>query len=472
MSNRSRAIGGAIVAILCLGVARSSAEGNRFWLAAQHSWHAKKGFYLNFENKPNADGMCPIQTLKIVLGVADGSRWRFITDFPRWQLEHRYQIRAVISPNRAELWLDNQRLASSEGQWDVHDGHLTMSHVPSYADGPADYLIEQHDLTVKAGNALVGQEAFPTPSGSIALRLFAEGWSVVRNWRLPADSEVTLTAHFTISKRPALHELAPFVDRYGQSVHATDQKVLSDEQLRQDIVTEDQRLESMPPLPRRDAYGGNREAGWTENATGFFRITRRDGFFWLVSPEGNPCFYVGINSMPATTWSLTPIQNREFLFEWLPPRNPPWNAAWKHNCWGSQDGDYLCLHTCNLIRKYGPETWSEQATERAVRRCLAFGFCGGGKWGTPQGLVRTPVLRRSGVPLLIEHPDVFDQKVRKAFRSVIEKQVAPSRDDPFVLGWSLGNEYAEVIKTKEIRDILAKPAPVPAKRALVDEAYK
>jgi hypothetical protein len=41
-----------------------------------------------------------------------------------------------------------------------------------------------------------------------------------------------------------------------------------------------------------------------------------------------------------------------------------------------------------------------------------------------------------------------------------------------VLGWSLGNEYDEIIKRGEIETILAKPADVPAKRALVDHAVK
>jgi hypothetical protein len=44
--------------------------------------------------------------------------------------------------------------------------------------------------------------------------------------------------------------------------------------------------------------------------------------------------------------------------------------------------------------------------------------------------------------------------------------------DPFVVGWSVGNEYDEIIKPGEIQDILKMPGTVPAKRALADYALE
>lgn len=130
--------------------------------------------------------------------------------------------------------------------------------------------------------------------------------------------------------------------------------------------------------------------------------------------------------------------------------------------WEAKRGFYL--------RKYGPEAWEAQVTAQALRRVQAWGFCGGGGWGAPAGLVSTPVLHRGGVPILAGHPDAFDPAVCKVLRDVIAAQIAPRRQDPLILGWSLGNEMDEVIRSDEVRAILRLGADVAAKRAFVDQA--
>ena len=196
---------------------------------------------------------------------------------------------------------------------------------------------------------------------------------------------------------------------------------------------------------------------------------RRNGYWWLITPAGNPCFYLGVCVVPGQTWDTTPVSEREFLFEWLPPREAPWAAAWSKNQWGINDGtEYVCLHTCNLIRKYGLTGWMEQAAARGIRRLKAWGFSGGGKWGAPPETVSAPVLSAGATPRIARHPDVFDSEVCATFRRELERQIAPNRDNPRVIGWSLGNEWDEIITRDEIAEILRKPAETPAKRALVD----
>ena len=108
----------------------------------------------------------------------------------------------------------------------------------------------------------------------------------------------------------------------------------------------------------------------------------------------------------------------------------------------------------------------------AIRRLNAWGFGGGGKWGAPPDTVQTPVLWFGQTPKLAGHPDVFDPLVCEAGRRDLEAQIAPRRDSPYVLGWSLGNEYDEIIKRSEIAEILRLPAEVPAKQALIDHAVE
>jgi len=269
-----------------------------------------------------------------------------------------------------------------------------------------------------------------------------------------------------------LKHWAPFIDRYGQCRYADwAEKVRSDDDLRGDIAREDAGLAKTPPSADYDEYGGYKKAGWRERATGFFRVARRKGYWWLITPAGNPCFYTGVCVMPAQTWPTTPITGRESLFEWLPPHEKPWSAAWLTNAWGMSDGtEYACLYACNLIRKYGATDWQEQAAARAIRRMRAWGFSGGGKWGAPPGLVSAPGFTTGAAPRLVRHCDVFDPQVCEKIRRELQSVITPRRDDATILGWSLGNEWDEIVTRSEVTGILAKSAETPAKRAFVDYA--
>jgi hypothetical protein len=94
-----------------------------------------------------------------------------------------------------------------------------------------------------------------------------------------------------------------------------------------------------------------------------------------------------------------------------------------------------------------------------------------GKWSdeTP-GLCVTPVLGRTGVPILVRHPDIFDTSVQTAFRNVLNAQVSPHRTDPLIVGWTVGSEWDEIVTTDETSAMLNLASSVPAKRALVDQA--
>jgi hypothetical protein len=70
--------------------------------------------------------------------------------------------------------------------------------------------------------------------------------------------------------------------------------------------------------PKHDRFGGL-EGGASFRATGFFRTERRDGRWWLVTPEGNPFFSIGMDVVSAA--SLTYVDGREFMFRDLPVRN-------------------------------------------------------------------------------------------------------------------------------------------------------
>lgn len=264
---------------------------------------------------------------------------------------------------------------------------------------------------------------------------------------------------------------APIVDRYGQYLPATwPQKVTSDADILAAKQQEDRLMKTLWQPPRhRDPFGGATDLGWNSKATGFYRVEQHNGKWWFISPDGNPCFYTGVCTVP-TLINGTPITGREALFQWLPPHEGTYAPAWGKSPWNSNDTtDYFSFDTANLIRKFGP-SWPQQARQEAVERLQHWGFCGAGKWS--ERLPNTPSLPVLwySADYIGRHPDVFNPNVRAQIRGSLEQQIAPQRNDPYILGWSIKNEFDEVITTQEIRELLLKGANVPAKRALVEEA--
>jgi hypothetical protein len=454
------------VAIICVVIVMAppmcawaaSPSTCRFYIASQHDYDQKVGFYLDLKGPDVAE-------LTLALSVGDGKQWRRAESKPRFAAGREYEIRAVVAPDRAQLFVDGKLAAESVGEWEPMLGQLDINFRPPFTpQGEWLAMVRTISAIVSRAGADVRRldsDFSATFMRPLPLQLFEPGDRRLDDLPVMAGETVTIRAAVRF-ETATLKQYAPFIDAYGQCRYGDwPEKIRSDDDLKRDIALEDAELAKMPLSTDYDQYGGYLTAGWRQPATGFFGVVQRDSYWWFISPEGNPCFYLGVSEIPAMKGPSTPVTGREFLFEWLPPREQPWERAW-----GGGDPASISFYACNLIRKYGPD-YAGQITERAVRRVRAWGF-GGGKWGAPAGLVSAPVLGRGNTPSLVQHPDVFDPQVCEVFRRALEGQIAPSRDDPRILGWSLGNEWAEIIAPTEVNAILAKSAEVPAKRALID----
>ena len=452
-----------------------TAGENRLWLASQSDFGARRGFYLAFENHA-PDGTPPkLATLRLILGVADGKTWSFLDDTPVWEYGHDYHAQAVIAPGHAELWVDGQKIkGTDQALMPDPSGTLTAGLIPGWAGVPAEYLLLERSctLTTQGGKTL----AVPLPDMTAlppALTLFEPQAPVGVPFLSDPARTLTVDVTFRIVPRPAdPRTLAPFVDKYGQPVAARyPGKITSDAQLAATAREETRRMAAWGRPAKRDAYGGDLGTGWQEPPAGYYRTVQKNGYWWLLTPLGHPCFYTGLCTAPALAWDKTPTTGREWVWESLPLRTGVSASAWAKNSWGEAgDTDYFAPHAANMLRKYGPD-WQTSEKTRTVRRLQTWGFSGLGKWCDPSpGTPDLPVLSLGGVPKLTRHADVFDAAVQAALRAALEKQIAPRRTDPAVVGWSIGNEYDEIITPQEIKDILAKPDSIPARRALLDEA--
>jgi hypothetical protein len=182
------------------------------------------------------------------------------------------------------------------------------------------------------------------------------------------------------------------VDAFGQFLPGEwPEKVSSVEMLRAKGNDEERALAQwLADLPKRDRFGGLLDTGGFR-ATGFFRTERRDGRWWLVTPEGNGFFSIGMDVIALA--GETYVDGREFMFRDLPPPDGELAAHWSErddraSLWPRSDrafnhGRAFNFYTANLQRKFGPD-WRERWREETARRLEAWGFNTIGNWGEPK----------------------------------------------------------------------------------------
>jgi len=266
----------------------------QYQIAAQNNWAMNLGFYLVMENNYNGNERCSLNDMELILGVADGKGWRYLRKKSAWEYDRDYSIKAIISYESAELWLDGEMVESSSGGFSPIDIPLSVNQIVGWANPPTDYLILPGAIEVTGADTLrynfVRFNERPLP-----LLLFEPNTPEIVKWKSSTEHPLTIDASLRFAPFPDVRVLSPFIDRYGQSIHADwPEKVKSDEELREDIEFENAQLKEMPPPETFDKYGGLLDNDLEEKGTGFFRVARKDGYWWLITPDGNPCFYLGV----------------------------------------------------------------------------------------------------------------------------------------------------------------------------------
>ncbi|HJN15162.1 MAG TPA: glycosyl hydrolase [Armatimonadota bacterium] len=438
-----------------------------YYPVSQYDWVSKRGFYTVVQG-------CDVADASVALGVSDGLEWRAVEWQEPLRLGHDYTIRAVVGPESAELYVDGELVGVSEGRFAPYEAPLLGALHAPWGKDLGDYIVSQElawSELERDGEVIasVRREMDRASEAQMALRVFNPPAPVEFDIQpMPGD---TITAEAVVRLNSFdMVALAPYIDRYGQHIAADwPGKVTSDQQLIDDVADEAKRLAKMPPPEGYDAYGGYTKSGWTSEATGFFRVEKRDGMWWLITPVGTPCFYLGICAVPGASQKGTPTTGREFIFEDLPPKTGAFAESWMQEMWGGWDGsEYVSFRIANLARKYGDD-WREASTQNCFDRIRAWGFHQAGKWNHPKpvGMPRVPVLWEWDTPRVAGHMDPWNAEVVASLKSKLEPQMIDHLDDPMILGWSFQNEL-EYIKPEEIDAIMKLGPDVPAKRALVD----
>lgn len=275
----------------------------------------------------------------------------------------------------------------------------------------------------------------------------------------------------------------PFIDRFGQYLHASwPGKLVDETEFAARRESEDLALAAAPSLTDRDAYGGWL-AGPQREATGWFRTEQIDGKWWLITPGGRLFFSIGMDCV--VTRSQTFVEGRHEWFSWLPGEEETAFRRFYSDVSGAHSmadiiggkGRAFNFYQANLRRKFGEE-WSEQWRNRAYRRLSAWGFNTIGNWS------QTDVLEYSPLPYVVstglsgvlpvagsegywaKMMDVYDPSFEAAVRKAVSPLAAAHAENPRCIGFFVDNELSWEGVT---RGALNSPADQPCRRALLEQ---
>jgi hypothetical protein len=449
-------------------------------LADQSDFVNNRGFLLYLEAiESNASVPCRISNMKLILAVGDGSQFRYIINNTSWQQDRDYTVRAEVRNGQSQIFLDNTPLESQATSFVAASGPVGMNRVVNSEAGRTELFWYNSQTTLTSGTSTANlfMPQFP-------LQLFERLRDTRGSFTADASQGVTITARFRLAAAAEPQLFAPFVDKYGQSVHANYAKIVADSDFATRNTDEQTRIANWLPQVNVDSYGAPLTPPWTDSPTGFYRIKKVNNFWWLLTPEGKPVFYIGLNALPAIydpLASSTITTGREWLFAEQPP------SAFRDGVAGRS-----FFYNWNLSRKYG-STWEVATWNRTMDRFRAWGFSGAGKWKSAVPTAIAPNVTRQGVtpeiPVLpiwnfgpnvvtapgidgnpLALPDVFDVGVRSQLEVFVNNQMGSRKSDPYIVGWSMGNETHGIVMPQHVRNLLASPTQTSAKIALIDYA--
>jgi hypothetical protein len=462
------------LSILTLAAASTAFGDCRYYFADQYDFNNNLGYALDVETVSDGVTPCQLSAMTLVLGVADGSQFNWIISNPNWQTGHLYQLVAVINDTNNQLFLDGQLIGTSQGRFQPLNRYVAAAEIPSWANAPSAYIVTQSNLQISDG---ISNLTLPADGSNQPIPIPLQLMSPPSQWQgaFPAQNQqpTTITVSFQIDPAPSdPHVYDPYVDRYGQTTYSDwPAKTHSDDGLAAEVTNERKWLDNHSPLPGLDPFGGSTTAGWQQTATGFYYTAFNNGRWWLITPLGNPCFYISISDV-SQIWQYTPITGRSGMFADLPDPSADFAPAYGTNVWGEGGNtSYISFQVVNMIRKYGASGWQDQANSLVAERSLKWGFAGTGKWSTHYPYIPVmPVLEHTDVPNVVSHPDVFDPNILAQLKTSLTNQINPDINNPYIVGWSIGNEYDEIITSDETVAMLSLGANVPVKMALVNQA--
>lgn len=300
------------------------------------------------------------------------------------------------------------------------------------------------------------------------------------------------------AKNLAFEKVFPLIDEYGQYIHREwPEKITSNQDFAERLAREKKDLAAHPRPSEWNQYGGW-ATGPKLKATGFFRVEKINGFWWMVDPEGrlfwsHGVVRVGTRVRVGTVYRGTPIADREFYFR-LPPKDSPLGAFFgtqpraTRGYYAGKEGHAIYDHLeANLFRKYGTQ-WQTVYAEKAHERLASWALNTVANSSDPAvfnmrkapytAVVYSLPLGRSAHRIQGSSgswggaPDPFDPGLRKVMHKTLQTELKDVLNDPWCLGFFVDNELHWGDPCYLAASTLASPAEQPAKKAFREVLQK
>ena len=276
----------------------------------------------------------------------------------------------------------------------------------------------------------------------------------------------------------------PFIDEFGQYIHKDWRgKTHSLKEMIAHGKVEEKEIAANPGPTERNKYGGW-SAGPRLKATGFFRVEKYKGKWWLVDPQGRLFWSHGIDCVRSA--NATPITDREHYYRKLPESNSRFAKFYGGGNWAPHGyyKDHCPYKTydfsqANFLRKYGRD-WENIFAEVTHRRLKSWGINTIANWSDSS----IYLMRKTPYVCTISYSskrlegsegywgkfyDVFDRSFRRALRERLALEKGRAIDDPWCIGYFVHNEIAWGDEVSLAIAALVSPADQPAKKVFIDD---
>ena len=334
-------------------------------------------------------------------------------------------------------------------------------------------------------------------SGSVGTINHVDSLGVLMRQPIGNQTLEIRNVHLTMAAEDTILGPTPLVDEFGQWIPADwPGKAKTIEDLKTAWSEEEMTLQS--DNFKVSKYGGF--LGTKAKATGFFRVENIDGKWWFVDPEGHLFFSSGSTGIGPRS-EFARIQGREYIFTAIPPAaeltppNQPAGASNQSvrtsNLPARRGGNYS-FYTWNLYRRFGSD-WYQKWMDMTVRRMDSWGLNTIGNWsdatlGGSHRKAYVATLNGWGIETgIMGMPDVYAPDYAANVDASAARQCAPRKDDPYLLGYFIGNEppwpnreseLVNVILTgeetqmqNELKKYLAKGDTPERRKAFVYDTY-
>jgi hypothetical protein len=276
----------------------------------------------------------------------------------------------------------------------------------------------------------------------------------------------------------------PFIDELGQFIHKDwPGKTHSQEELIAHGNAEEKDLAANPAPTDRNKYGGW-TAGPKLKATGFFRVQKYKGKWWLVDPQGRLFWSHGIDCVRSA--NATPISDREHYYLNLPKADSLFSTFYSTGSWAPHG--YYTDHSpyrtydfsqVNFLRKYGPD-WQQKFANITHLRLKSWGINTIANWSD----AKIYLMRKTPYVATISYSsrrlegsqgywgkfyDVFDPSFRQTLRQRLEREKDTSASDPWCIGYFVHNELSWGDETSLAVAALISPPDQPAKKVFIED---